>query len=484
MLSMMPRKIQILFAVMLLTISGNLFSQVTEPELAIYDTTDYYSLLIPYSIDYNLMIAAAKGYTYEINRLISLGADIFAETDQGVTALIFAVSNNQTKVARLLIDFGSDVNKVTNQGETPLLIAVKNDNAEIAEALIRAGADIDVAGKLFNATPLHYAAVYDYFQTADMLLYYDAEKDKKTIEGSTPLLAATWAGNADIADLLVQKGANIEISDNEGFTPFLMAAMNGDTLIMDLLRRKGANIYATNNSKHNALALAVISDNTEATKYLLKIGDKWTDQGTQAMSPYDVAAKYRRKDILQILADNKIPGKVKYNIDQVDIMASVRFVAHDIYSGVSMSFKEPYLNSGILVGLDTKLWYSRVLIKQSEHTFYQYMNKGSVFYAGAFKNFALTNYPFRGNFEFSTSLALGYSFGNVLKGTLNSPGDKFMIIPALSFKWTNKDLSISVGADYMKTEFYHIGPVWLRAGLSYNLYFDNVRTKGKTLKWY
>ena len=94
---------------------------------------------------------------------------------------------------------------------------MKNDNAEIAEALIRAGADIDVAGKLFNATPLHYAAVYDYFQTADMLLYYDAEKDKKTIEGSTPLLAATWAGNADIADLLVQKGANIEISDDEGF---------------------------------------------------------------------------------------------------------------------------------------------------------------------------------------------------------------------------------------------------------------------------
>ena len=85
----MPRKIQILFAVMLLSISGNLFSQVTEPELAIYDTTDYYSMLIPYSIDYNLMIAAAKGYTYEINRLISLGADIFAETDQGVTALIF-----------------------------------------------------------------------------------------------------------------------------------------------------------------------------------------------------------------------------------------------------------------------------------------------------------------------------------------------------------------------------------------------------------
>ena len=480
----MLRDIRILFAVMLLTISGSTFSQVTEPELQVYDTTDYYPLYNAYSIDYNLMIAASKGYTYEINRLISKGADIFAETDQGVTALIFAVSNNKTKVAKLLIDFGSDVNKVTTQGETPLLIAVKNDNAEIAEALIRAGADIDAAGKYYNATPLHYAAVYDYFQTADLLLYYDASIDKKTAEGSTPLLAAIWAGNADIADLLVQKGADIEASDNEGFTPFLMAAMNGDTLIMELLRKKGANIYATNNSSHNALALTIISDNSVAAKYLLKIGDKWTDQGKQALSPYDVAAKYRRKDILQILTDNKIPGKVKYQIDQVDIMASGRFLAHDFYSGVSLSFKEPYLNSGIIVGFDTKLWYSRVMLKQSEHTFFQYMNKGSVFYTGAFKNFALTDYPFKGNFELSTSLSLGYSFGNVLKGTLNSPKDKFMIIPAISLKWTKKDLSVSVGADYMKTEFYHIGPVWLRAGFSYNLYFDNVRTKGKILKWY
>lgn len=484
MLSMIPRDIRILFAIMLLSVSGSAYSQITEPDLAIYDTTDYYPLYNAYSIDYNLMIAASKGYTYEINRLISKGADIFAETDQGVTALIFAVSNNRTKVAKLLIDFGSDVNKVTTQGETPLLIAVKNDNTEITEALIRAGADIDVAGKWYGATPLHYAAVYDYFQTADMLLYYDAAKDKKTTEGSTPLLAAIWAGNADITDLLVQKGDNIEASDNEGFTPFLMAAFNGDTLIMDLLYKKGANIYVTNNSNHNALALTIISDNPEATKYLLKIGDKWTNQVTKALSPYDVAAKYRRKDILKILIDNKIPGKIKHEIDQVDIMASTRFLAHDIYTGVSLSFKEPYLNGGIIVGFDTKLWYSRVLLKQSEHAFFQYMNKGSVFYTGVFKDFSLTNYPFKGNFDFSTSLSAGYSFGNILKGTLYSPKDKFMIIPAISFKWTKKDLSISIGADYMKTDFYHIGPVWLRAGLSYNLYFDNVRTKGKTLKWY
>jgi len=481
--SMRLQNIRILFVLIFLFTSGVVCSQVTYPDTIYYDTTEYIPEFYRGALDYNLMIAASKGYTLEIMRLISNGADIFSETDQGATPLVFAVSNNYKEAVKMLIDYGSDVNKVTSQGETPLLIAVKNQNAEIAESLIRAGADIDVTDR-FDATPLHYASVYGYFQIVDMLLYYEASIDKKTVEGSTPLLASIWAGNADIADLLIQKGANMEARDNEGFTPFLMASLNGDTLLMRLLFEKGVDIYATNSSNHNALTLTIIDDQPIATTFLLKIGNKWADQGNHAVSPYSVASKYRRKDIVKILKDNNIPGSIKYGIDQVDVMISTRFFLHDIYSGASLSFKEPYLNGGIIFGCDTKLWYTRVLLKQSEHMFYQYLDKGSVVYAGLFKDFALTDNIFRGNFGFSASLSAGYAFGNEFKGTLLVPPDKYMVIPALSLKWTKKDLSFSLGAEYINSDFYHIGPVWLRFGASYNLYFDKVRTKSKTLKWY
>lgn len=474
---------RILFAFTLLFISGSLFSQVEETVNEYYDTIDYVPSFYRGALDYNLMIAASRGYTEEINRLIMKGADIFSETDQGVTPLIFAISSNQTIIAKMLIDYGSDPNKLTLRNETPLIIAVKNENSEITEALLRAGADVDFTDR-YDATALHYASVYDYRQIADLLLYYDASIDKKTVEGSTPLFASVWAGNAAIADLLIQNGANVEARDNEGFTPFMMAALNGDTLIMQLLFKKGVDIYAVNNSNNNALTLTIIADKSDATKYLLRIGNKWDNRGSRAVSPYSVASKYRRKDIFKILEDNKIPGNIKYEIDQVDIMASTRFFLHDIYTGASLSFKEPYLNGGIIVGLDTKLWYTRVLLKQTENMLYQYMDKGSVVYAGLFKDFALTDYAFKANFELSTSLSAGYTFGNVLKGTLNVPQNKFVIIPAVALKWTNKDLSFSLGADYLKSDFYHVGPVWLRIGASYNLYFDKVRTNGKTLKWY
>lgn len=481
MLSTRLRNIKILFVVVLILLSGSIYSQM--PYSTEVDTSDYIPVIYKGALDYNLMIAASHGYFLEVERLLMKGADVLAETDQGVTALIFAVSNNQAKVTELLIKYGSDPNKRTSHGETPILISVKDQNAEITEALIRAGADIDSTDR-YNATPLHYAAAYDYFQITDMLLYYGAPVNKRTVEGSTPLLAAVWAGNADITDLLIQNGANIEIPDNEGFTPFLIAAMNGDSLIMKLLIKNGANIYATNKFSNNALALTIIAGHIDATKFLLKAGNRWTNPQYKAISPYSVAAKYRRKDVIKVLQDNNIPGNIRYDLDEASVSLSTRFSFHDIYEGISISFREPYLNAGFTFGFDTKLWYTRVLQEQTENTFYQYRTKGSFVYGGIFKNYAITDYPFKGNFEISASLSAGYQFGNELKGTLFTPSNKFSVVPAATLLWTKKELSVTFGASYLKTSYYHTGPLWFRLGASYNMFFNNVRTNGKTLKWY
>lgn len=467
----------------MILLSVQVFSQSTDYYGESYDTTSYIPYYYPGALDYNLMIASSNGYTLEIYRLTQEGADVNAEFEKGATPLIYAVSNNQTNVAKLLIKFGADVNKTTLKNETPLLIAVKNQNDEIAEALIRAGAEINFTDK-YDATPLHYATIYGYFDLVDMLLYYNASIEKKTVEGTTPLMASVWGGFDDVADLLIQNGANMEARDNEGYTPFLIAAFNGDTLLMDLLHKNGVDIYEKNYSNQNALTIAISANHDKATTFLLGLGDKWTKPGSDAINPYDVASKYRRKDIINILRKNNIPGKVKFEIDQVAVTASSMFCLHDLYTGMSLAFKEPYLNAGFLAGCDMKLWYDRVLIKESEHLFYQYMNKGYVGYAGLFKDFELTDNTFKGNYEVSTSLSAGYVFGNQLKGTIVTPENKLVVIPAISLKWIKKNLSFSFGADYLKTEFYHIGPVWLRAGVSYSLFFDNVRLKNKILKWY
>ena len=188
--------------------------------------------------------------------------------------------------------------------------------------------------------------------------------------------------------------------------------------------------------------------------------------------------------MIPVLKANNIPGQVRYGIDQAEFSISSRFTLKDYYTGFNIAFREPFLNAGIIVGADLKLWNTRVLVKSSEHTYYQYFDKGYLIYTGIFKDFTLYENPFKSNFIFTTSLLGGYSFGHQLKGTEMAPQNQFQLIPDVTLKWAGKHFSEFIGMEYIKSQFYKIGPVWMRIGVSCTLYFDKVRTQVNPIKWY
>jgi ankyrin repeat protein len=476
------RKYIICLAIIALACHFEMAYSQDEPVTAI-DTSAYLDRYYENYKDFNLLIAASLGYTSEIEKFVSIGSDINFADNEGVTPLMTAVINNKPETVKEILKFNPTLDKLTLMSETPLLYAAKNNYFEIAEDLLKAGADVDYPDRN-GATPLHYAALNGYFEMSDLLLYYGALVDEKSDDGATPLMASIMAGYANVADLLIQNGANMEARNNDGFTPFLLAAVNGDTLVMDILRKQGVDIYTVNKAKYNALDLTISSNAPEATRYLLRVGDKWGSEVKSAVSPYQIAEKYRRREVLSMLRESKIPGQIRYAIDQIAFTASARFVTKDIYTGLGLAFKEPYLNAGFAFGCDLKLWYTRVLVQESPSRLYQYWDRGYMAYAGVFKDFTLKENPFGSNFLLSVSLLGGYSFGHTLKGTMAERQEKFNVVPSLAFKWNYRKFTTSLGAEYVKTQFMHNGPVWLRAGMSYTLFLDKVRTQIKPIKWY
>jgi len=49
---------------------------------------------------------------------------------------------------------------------------------------------------------------------------------------------------------------------------------------------------------------------------------------------------------------------------------------------------------------------------------------------------------------------------------------------------TKMNFSATAGLEYLKTDYFKNGPIWFRVGLSYNYFFDDVRTKVKAINWY
>jgi ankyrin repeat protein len=471
-------------ATWILMLPGKLMAQVEGGVIAeSIDTTDYLPSYYDDYQDYNLMIAASKGYDSEIKRWLSKGADINAETAEGATPLIFAVANNHLTSVKLLLENGPNLDHRTSASETALLIAVKNNNLEIAEALIRAGADIDLADR-FGAGPLHYASIRGEFNLTDMLLYYDANRDKKALDGTTPLMAAVWAGWADISDLLIQNGANMEARDNNGYTPFLISAQNGDTLIMDLLLKEGVDLYEKNDLNYNALDLAIEANKKTAVKFLLNKGKDWVSGEKQSLNPYKVATSFGRKELFNLLESNKLPGKPKPGIEEFTVNINTKLNNHDIFTGLKFSATEPLFGAGVIGGFDTKLWYTRVLLKSGENLYYQYFDKSSVIYGGIFKNFVLRESMTGSRLSLSTTLMAAYQFGNKLKGTSLIPENKFQVIPSAGLIIQKGNYRLTADLEYMKSVFYRAGPLWLRAGIGYNFYLGKIRSAAKVIKWY
>ena len=360
---------------------------------------------------------------------------------------------------------------------------MKNGNQQISEVLVRNKAFIDFTDHV-GASPLHYSSIYGNISLTDMLLYYGANVDIVSFDGSTPLMSAVWVGFSDIADLLIQNGADVNKKDNNGFSSFLVAAQNGDTIIMNLLRKAGANIYETNKYKYNALCLAIKENHIAVVNYLLKEGNLWETGINDALDPMTVAIKYRRKDIIEILNKNNLAGGNSIKFDQFSLAATSTFTGHDLFTGVSIRIKEPLLNAGIIIGYDFKPSNTRVIVKTGESQFYQYIDRRSVFYTGLFKDIDFTDRSLNKYWYLSLSLSGAYSFGNNFKGTNLNPDHKISIVPAVQLNYQFKIINFYGGLEYLKTEFYKIGPIWFRAGFSYTFFFDNVRSPGKVITWY
>ena len=71
----------------------------------------------------------------------------------GSTALIAAVYNEQAEAAALLLGAGADVAAQSDDGDTALMFACMRGSAPLIELLLDAGADVNAANKARACSP-------------------------------------------------------------------------------------------------------------------------------------------------------------------------------------------------------------------------------------------------------------------------------------------------------------------------------------------
>ena len=189
--------------------------------------------------------AAKQKQIATIQSLLAQHVDVNAPQPDGMTALHWAVNQDDTEFVTLLLRAGADVKAANRYGVTPLSLACTNGNGAIVKSLLDAGADPNSALK-GGETVLMTAARTGKVEPIKLLLARGAAiEGKAQTGGQTPLMWAAAEGNVDAVNALVAAGADIHARLDSGFTAFLFAAREGRIAVAEALLKAGSYVNET-----------------------------------------------------------------------------------------------------------------------------------------------------------------------------------------------------------------------------------------------
>lgn len=254
-----------------------------------------------------------------------------------VPALLQAVFQGETEMAKTLVKEGEDINEYWYYTEddpwlyiayTPLELATALGHPDIMRILLDNGAETerDIDG-IVTISTLRYAKE---IKTAQLLLDYGANAaeslrgvDDVNIaqffvdngayvnyrdEAGAPLHGAAWRGNADMVQFLISNGADVNITGETGETPLHMAR---NAKIAQILIDNGADIHADCDCGM-PLHTAVDAGDAEVVQLLIDHGAD-VNAHFYGMVPLHQALYRDNKDVVQVLLDHGADVNAKNN---------------------------------------------------------------------------------------------------------------------------------------------------------------------------
>jgi ankyrin repeat protein len=210
--------------------------------------------------------------------LIRAGANVKAENRYGVTPVSLAATNGNAALVEALLKAGADPNGALPEGETVLMTAARAGNADAVKALIVHGADVNAKEKWQEQTALMWAAAENHAGAVKALVAAGADMNahSKVLNfpeykyetngmavfllphgGWTPLMYAARENAIDAVAALADSKADLNAVDADGTSALELAIINLHYDLATLLLSKGADPNVADTTGMTALYAAV-----------------------------------------------------------------------------------------------------------------------------------------------------------------------------------------------------------------------------------
>ena len=416
------------------------------------DTSDYY----PGDISFNLIVAASKGYDEEVLRLLNKGAEIDAETTEGVTALMYAVQNGYENVVKILLLNGADPDLKPYNGPPALIVAISNNNAAITEMLIRRGADINLQDH-DGRNALMHATAYGNVQIVDMLIYYEAHINSGDNSGVTALMIAGYYGFTDIAKLLIANKATLEKADLNGFTALHYATQNNHKEMIELLVSQGVNIEKKNLAGYSPLSVAVSNNNKYLAEYFIQEGANVNSKISSAYKPLNLAKKNKNDTIVNLLEAKNAKSAFLPSMDYGSINFDFSLSGHDFLFGGGIGLHDTKYGLSMNLGFVSRILATEILEDADDNLYYQYWERRSYLYLSLIERLPVYSWAKDHWIGFGLGGQVLYTWGSY-RGSVEKPDNKFMLSPQLAAYARIKHVVLSFKYEYVNFKVEGLSP--------------------------
>ncbi|XP_069796481.1 GA-binding protein subunit beta-2b [Narcine bancroftii] len=119
-----------------------------------------------------------------------------------------------------------------------------------------------------GTSPLHLAAQFGHYSTAEVLLRAGVSRDARTKVDRTPLHMASAEGHTSIVELLIRNNADINAKDMLKMTALHWAVEHNHREVVEILLKYGADVHTLSKFDKNAFDIALDKHNPELVAVL------------------------------------------------------------------------------------------------------------------------------------------------------------------------------------------------------------------------
>jgi len=346
-----------------------------------------------YDLGYKLLYASDIDSIAEVKNLIETqGADVNFYNEDGVTALMFASQAGYDTIVNYLISKDANVNaKSRDFNFTPLISAVKNDYLFTAEILIRSGAIIDDQDA-FSRTALHYATMYGYEATADMLLYYEASTEISDVVGYTPICYSVEKKFNALTNILLSNNAQINVYVRDSSDLFHLAAGAGNLHFIKRIKDKF--ILRKNNDSLTAVDVSVVSGHSEILKWFVDNGYFPSDTINGIYTPRTLSRSSGDRTTKKTIKKMGISDIYYPYFRRAGMGFDMIFNGNDFFMTFSGAITEDRYGFTFETGIMFRANERRILFPIANNEFYQLRERRNAWYFSTQKDFKLFNIGF------------------------------------------------------------------------------------------